>query len=212
MNTKYIFFIISFFSIFPFLAQEDNESFNEKLVLGLKIGGNYSNVYNARGEQFVADAKLGIVAGGFMSIPIGKYLGIQPEVLFSQKGFKATGVILGNTYKFTRTTSFIDVPLMVSFKPSSFLSILAGPQFSYLILQKNAFDSGTTSVAQETELINDNVRKNIMGFIGGIDININHIVIGLRAAADFQKNNGSGTAITPNYKNVWYQATIGFRF
>jgi hypothetical protein len=101
---------------------------------------------------------------------------------------------------------------MVSFKPSSFLSILAGPQFSYLILQKNAFDSGTTSVAQETEFINDNVRKNIMGFIGGIDININHIVIGLRAAADFQKNNGSGTAITPNYKNVWYQATIGFRF
>jgi hypothetical protein len=212
MNTRYILFIISFISIFPFFAQNENEEFNEKLVLGFKIGGNLSNVYNARGEQFVADSKLGLVAGGFLAIPIGKYLGIQPEVLFSQKGFKASGIILGSTYQYTRTTSFIDVPLMVSFKPVSFLSIMAGPQFSYLILQNNSFDSGTTSIAQETEFINDNVRKNIMGFIGGVDININHVVVGIRAAADFQKNNGSGAAITPNYKNVWYQATIGYRF
>ena len=192
-------------------AQNSNSDSRDKLSLGLKIGANLSNVYDSKGDQFNADSKFGLVAGAFVSIPIVKYLGIQPEILFSQKGFKGSGSILGSDYSFARTTNYIDVPLLVAFKPVSALTILAGPQYSYLVKQKYVFNSALVNIDQEKEFSNDNVRKNILCFIGGFDFNIDQIVIGARAGWDLQTNNGDGTSATPRYKNMWYQATIGFR-
>ena len=56
----------------------------DQLFFGVKAGANLSNVYDSEGEDFVADSKVGFAVGGFVSIPIGKYFGIQPEILFSQ--------------------------------------------------------------------------------------------------------------------------------
>jgi hypothetical protein len=195
-------------------AQDTDNTYDlrNKLLFGLKAGVNYSNVYDSQGEEFNADAKFGAVAGGFIAIPIGLYLGIQPEILLSQKGFSASGRLLGNTYKFTRTTTYLDIPIMFSLKASEFVSIMAGPQYSYLLNQKDVFKNGSASIEQETEFKNDNVRKNTLCFIGGIDLTLKHIVIGARAGWDLQKNNGDGSSTTPRYKNVWYQATVGYRF
>ena len=193
-------------------AQENKTDFRDKLMLGMKAGLNYSNVYDATGEDFVADPKIGLAAGLFMAIPIGPYLGIQPEVLLSQRGFQATGRLLGSTYDLTRTSTFLDIPLLFAFKPSEFITLLAGPQFSYLLKQKDSFKNTTTTIEQETAFENANIRKNIMGVTGGADITIKHIVLGARVGWDLQNNNGDGTSSTPRYKNVWYQATIGYRF
>ena len=193
-------------------AQTDNTDFSEKLTFGVKVGTNLSNVYDSKGEKFNADPKFGLATGVFVGIPIGKFLGIQPELLFSQKGFKATGSILGSAYAFTRTTNYIDLPLLFAVKPVSYLTILAGPQFSYLMKQKDEFDNAIVSAKQEQEFTNDNIRKNTLCFTGGVDFNLNNLVIGVRAGWDFQQNNGDGTSTTPRYKNVWYQATIGYRF
>jgi len=207
-NSIIKFFAICLISCQAF-AQEDE--YRERISGGLKVGANLSNVYDSEGEDFQANAKLGFAGGAFLSIPIGKYLGVQPEILISQKGFQGSGRLLGSQYDFSRTTTFIDVPLLFALKPLSIFTIVLGPQYSYLIHQKDVFSSAITTSAQETEFKNDNIRKNILCGIGGVDFTVKHVVVGLRAGADFQRNNGSGTATTPRYKNVWYQATIGFR-
>ena len=181
------------------------------LQIGFKAGINSSNVYDAQGEQFVASSKIGFVGGAFVSIPIGTLFGFQPELLFSQKGFKGTGIMLGNPYSFTRTTSYIEIPLLLQIKPTTFLTVVVGPQYSYLTKQKDEFTSTSYSTAQEQEFANDNILKNILSFIGGIDFNSNPFVLSLRTAWDLQNNNGDGTSTTPRYKNVWYQATIGIK-
>lgn len=193
-------------------AQVENTDLREKLTFGVKVGTNLSNVYDSQDEEFNADAKFGLATGVFIGIPIGKYLGIQPEILFSQKGFKATGSILGSEYSMTRTTNYIDVPLLIALKPTSFLTLLAGPQYSYLLKQKDVFENSNTTFEEEDEFKNDNIRKNTMCFTGGFDINLNNLVLGGRAGWDLKENNGDGTSTTPRYKNVWYQATIGYRF
>ena len=203
--------IVLFTSVYIY-SQGSGEDFRSELQFGLKAGGNYSNVYNERGEEFVADPKLGLALGTFLSIPIGTFIGIQPEVLLSQKGFSASGVILGSPYNFTRTTTYIDIPVLFSLKPAEFLSIFAGPQYSFLIKQKDVFGVAQSSIEQELEFKNENIRKNILGITGGIDVNITNIVIAARAGWDVQKNNGDGTSTTPNYKNVWYQLMVGYRF
>lgn len=183
----------------------------EKFQIGLRAGGNYSNVYDAVGEEFTADAKVGFVGGLFMEIPLGKYLGLQPEFLYSQKGFKAEGKFLNSRYHFIRTTTFIDIPLQLAFKPSEFITLLAGPQLSYLVSQKDVFTSTPNSYEQEQGFKNDNLSKNIVGVVAGVNVNIKHITIGARAAWDLQSNRGDGTAFTPRYKNVWFQGTVGYK-
>ena len=184
----------------------------ENIEFGVKGGLNYSNVYDSKGADFNADPKLGFAAGMFLAIPINKYIGIQPEILLSQKGFKASGTLLGSPYDLRRTTTFIDIPLQFALKPSEFFTLLVGPQFSYLVHQRDVFTSSLTSFAQEKEFQNDNVRKNILGIVSGIDINLRHVKLGARVAWDISNNNGDGTSSTPRYKNTVAQATIGFAF
>jgi hypothetical protein len=194
------------------LSAQDAADLRDRALIGLKAGGNYSNVYNERGENFVADPKLGWAAGAFVSIPMGTLIGLHPEILFSQKGFHGNGRLLGSEYNFTRTTNFVDVPVFFAIKPTTFFTFLIGPQYSYLIKQKDEFGSGPNSYVQEQEFNNENIRKNILSFALGADINTAHMVYSLRACWDVQKNHGDGTSSIPQYKNVWYQGTIGYRF
>jgi hypothetical protein len=110
------------------IAQSTTDN-RDKLSFGLKAGANFSNVYDTESDDFVADGKFGFAGGGFVVIPLGKLFGLQPEVLYSQKGYKSTGTFLGTPYSMTRTTEFIDIPLLVSIKPVEYVSLLFGPHF-----------------------------------------------------------------------------------
>lgn len=194
-------------------TDKDNATDNrEKLRFGARIGLNGSNVYDNEGDPFTADTKYGFMVGIFSAIPIGKYIGIQPEVQLSQKGFEGRGSLIGNPYSVTRTTTFLDIPLQIALKPSEFITILAGPQYSYLIKQTDKFESSNFSYEQELEFRQDNIRKNILGAVLGIDINLRHVTLSGRLAWDIQKNNGDGSQTTPRYKNKWYQVGVGFNF
>lgn len=192
-------------------SERDTRDSRDRFQFGVKAGLIYSNVYDTKGEAFEADPKFGVTAGAFFTIPIGEKIGVQPEILFSQKGFKATGVILGAPYDFKRTTSYIDVPLFVTLKPAEFLTLLAGPQYSYLIKQRDVFANAITTIEQEQEFENDDIRTNTLGFATGIDINLEHAVLSGRVAWDIQRNNRNGSSTTPRYKNVWFQIALGYR-
>jgi hypothetical protein len=192
-------------------AQNSKSRFWDGFKLGIKAGANYSNVYDSQGDQFTADGKVGFVGGAFLEVPITDYMGVRPEVLYSQKGFKATGQYLLLPYTFTRTTDFIDIPLLLTLKPTTMFSLFAGPQFSFLIKQKDVFASSLLTTQQQQDFSNDNYRKNLMSLTAGFGINMGPATLDLRANFDLQNNNGDGTTSTPRYKNAWYQATLGIR-
>lgn len=190
-------------------AQED---YRENFKFGLRVGGNYSNVWDEKDQDFEAKGKVGFAGGAFIHIPIGKYLGVQPEVLFSQKGYQGSGTFLMQPYAFKRTTNYLEVPLLFTIKPASFLTIVLGPQYSFLLSQKTDFSTGTFGTSEFIEYDNDNIRKNTLGAVVGFDINITHFVVSPRAGWDFQTNLGDGSSSTPRYKNQWLQLTLGYRF
>jgi hypothetical protein len=210
---KKVILMIAFVTISVTNSNAQSTADNRDVVsFGFKAGTNYSNVYDEQGNDFVADSKFGLAVGAFVAIPFGKFIGIQPEILFSQKGFKSTGNYLGSTYSMTRTTDFIDVPLLFAVKPIGQLTLLFGPQFSYLLKQKDEFTGGTISSTQQQEFDNEDITKNILALTGGADINVDSFVLGLRAGWDIKTNEGDGNSSTPRYKNMWYQATVGYRF
>jgi len=210
---KLILSALSMVIMSPFvIGQDTDDGSREKFHFGIKAGANYANVYDADGEDFEADPKFGFAGGVFVAIPLSKYFGIQPEILYSQKGFQGEGTLLGSPYSFTRTTDFIDLPLFLVVKPLPILSILVGPQLSYLLKRTDRFKSNFGNTQQIEEFNNDNIRKNILSATLGVDINLAKVIFGARAGWDLYTNNGDGTSQTPRYKNAWVQATVGYRF
>lgn len=204
---------ILFTALFSLLTLGLNaQGAREELKFGLKGGLTMSNVYDSDGEEFDSDAKFGYTAGLNLELPLGKFLGLHPEVLVTQKGFKGSGSILGAEYSYKRTTTYLEVPVLIAFKPTDLFSIVAGPQFAYLLEEKNEFDSSPFSYDQEEQFEQDDIRKNLLGFVGGVNLNFEHFTVGGRIGFDFQKNRGDGSSETPRYKNIWGQLTVGYRF
>lgn len=217
MNS-YLWSVMCVFLITFTHAQEESErepiqvmDQREYFEFGIKAGVNISNVWDADEEDFHAETKAGIASGLFFSVPLGKYLGMQPEIVISQKGFQGTGTLLGAPYSLNRTTSYLDIPLLLQFKPAKFVTFVAGPSFSFLLQQKDVFTFETTNAAQEAQFHNDNIRKNLLGSIIGVDFFVSNFVISARAGWDFQSNLVDGTYLTPRYKNQWLQFTVGFK-
>ena len=187
-NSIFLISVALILSAFNSQAQGQNSDNRDKLSLGIKGGLNFSNIYDTEGEDFEADGKIGFVGGLFLAIPIGKYLGVQPEMLYSQKGFKSSGKFLGTNYEMKRTTSFIDVPILLQVKPVEILTIVAGPQYSFMLTRKDEFTGGSLTATDEEKFDNDDLRNNIFGFIGGADLNLQNLVIGARVGWDLQNN------------------------
>lgn len=183
-----------------------------KLHFGIKLGVNNSNVYEEQGEEFKATPKYGVAGGLFLSIPVGKYLGVQPGALISQKGFHASGKLFEETYQISRTTTYLDIPVLVEFKPLKILTLVGGPQYSYLLHQADIFTGSDNATIQQKEFKNENIRKNILSAAFGFDLNLGRFVISGRYNFDLQQNNGDGSSVTPRYKNIWLQGTFGTRF
>jgi len=212
MKKMILVFAISTCAVSASMAQKDSSDLREKFTFGLRAGLNYSNVWDTKLDDFQTEGKFGFAGGVFIHIPIGKYFGFQPEALFSQKGYKASGSLLGISYTYTSTTNWLDVPLLIAVKPIKAITILVGPQYSYLLSQKNEVKVSGIGVSKTTSYNNDNIRKNTLCAVGGIDVNVGRGVLALRAGYDLQDNDGDGTSSNPRYKNAWYQATVGFRF
>jgi hypothetical protein len=189
---------------------QDVSAAGNKVRFGLKAGFNLANIYDQQGNNVNTDAKLGLAGGAFLNIPLGSVLGFQPEVLFSQKGFRGNGQILGTNYEFSRTTSYLEIPLLLAIKPGPAVSLLAGPHFSYLLAQRDAVSSGDYTAVQNQSFSNDNPRRNTMGFTAGADFYLNRIILAARVGWDITNNNGDGTASSPSYKNSFLQLCIGF--
>jgi hypothetical protein len=202
---KYTLLIIMIVMISNIHAQE------RTILFGFKAGTNYSDAYDQKGVTFNTIGKFGIAAGAYFAVCVGDYVCVQPELLFSQKGFKATGKVLGNTFDMTRTTNYVDMPLLLALKPNEFVRVLFGPQYSYLLKQKDVFANSSSNFEQQTQFQDENIRKNMFSVIGGVDITLKNLVIGARLGWDMRNNNLNAVSVTPQYKNAWAQATLGFK-
>ena len=77
--------------------------------------------------------------------------------------------------------------------------------------QKDVFSKDVLTFEQPSEFNNDKIRTNVFSIVGGVDINLQKFVIGVRLGWDVQNNNADASSSTPHYKNAWAQATLGFK-
>ncbi|AIZ63072.1 hypothetical protein PK28_04050 [Hymenobacter sp. DG25B] len=187
--------------------------------LGIKGGVNYSNLSGDLVNEDRFESKFG-GHGGIManfSVTDDGFFSIQPEVLYSQKGFKnADKEIAGTKFEGSRTYNYIDVPVLLKINADGFF-FEAGPQYSYLLKIKDETKStrnGTTLYKREdTENLN-NVNRSEIGYAAGLGYQSTAgFLVGIRyngSFTDFAKDGYTGDDDVKNARNQVFQASLGY--
>jgi hypothetical protein len=106
-----------------------------KSTAGIKGGYNLSSVsFDGSSEtEKLHGFHIGIYGESFL----GEHFSIQPEILYSQQGYKI--VSNGGTYK--QKLDYINIPVMFKLYPVKSFFLEAGPQVGFSISHKETFDA-----------------------------------------------------------------------
>ena len=199
------------------------ESKAQGIRFGLKAGGNLSNLSGDLTDEDRYENKFGFHGGAMLNIGLidDGFLSVQPEVLFSQKGFKYADkdfTIGGQKFKYEgdRTYNYIDVPVLLKVNADGFY-FEAGPQYSYLLKVKDdskfSVNGGTATQRSGTSDLKG-VNRNEIGYAAGLGYQTEAgFMIGIRyngSFTDFAKDGYTGDADVRNARNQVFQASVGF--
>ena len=122
---------------------------------GIKAG---TNIPDLAGDDVSSDIKnkIGFYAGGFVTIPVSENFTVQPELLWSNKGYKYNE--LG---EFTTTFNYIHIPVLIQYHAKGFYAE-TGPQIGILITAKQKIESGPN------ESIKDSFKSTAFSWGAGI--------------------------------------------
>ncbi|WP_051718730.1 porin family protein [Hymenobacter sp. IS2118] len=114
----------------------------QEIRFGLKGGVNYSSITgnNTAGVE----SKIGLQAGALANFALSDLISIQPEVLYSQKGYQAE---VNNDIKYK--INYIDVPLLVKVNAGG-LFFEGGPQVGFLAGAKFSFGDVDMNIKSRT--------------------------------------------------------------
>lgn len=194
----------------------------QSISFGLKAGANLSNLSGDLANQNQYNNRLGFHGGVMVNFGLAnKMVSIQPEILYSQKGFRYANqsiTVLGNTFRNTGSVryDYIDVPILVRIKVSGLFFEL-GPQYSYLTNvstdRTQTYNGSVIGTAGSGTSNLNNVNRNELGYAGGLGYQSSEgLLLGLRyngAFTDFAKDGYSNNDFR-NARNSVFQAYVGF--
>lgn len=191
----------------------------QSLKFGVKAGANLSNLAGNVVNQDQYKNRWGFQGGVLLNIGLvdGDFFSIQPEVLYSQKGFRyADQVIAGYRNTGNVRYDYLDVPLLFKIKTQG-VFFEVGPQYSYLMNvstdRVQTLNGSTIGTAGSGTSNLDNVNRNELGYVGGIGFQSDQgFLIGVRyngAFTDFSKDGYSNNEFR-NARNSAFQGYIGF--
>jgi hypothetical protein len=129
------------------------------IQFGGKGGVNFANLRFDEAIDLSFDDRIGLIAGGFVTIPLGDRFGIQPEVLFSQKGAQFDE--LGATGRVE--LDFLDVPILARYRFGR-LFLFGGPSFGLKLRAREVTEFGDD---QEEVDLADDVESFDFGIVAG---------------------------------------------
>jgi len=175
------------------------------LDFGVKGGVNVANVDLSGDEGAPSfDPRIGLVAGGFVRMPLTSWLAVQGEGLYAEKG--ARFVDTGVDAKLLLT--YLEVPVLARIRLSRLFYATAGPAMGFLLQAKarTRFSGATEDID-----VSDDVQSFDFGIAMGGGVELGRLIfdgrytLGLRDA-------DKDTTDTSTMKNRTLSFTAGFRF
>lgn len=97
-----------------------------------------NNLLDFTNGAVTSSGHTGLFAGGFVSIPVGGAMSVEPSITYTQKGYNLKGELnikgaefIGANAQAKLTTHYVDIPVVLKANMNGF-QVFAGPQVSYL--------------------------------------------------------------------------------
>lgn len=184
---------------------------------GAKGGLNFSNMTVSGNND--ENLKLGFHVGVFDKISISESFAIQPELLYSVKGFKYNFdnvVFADGEAKFN--LRYIDLPVKLVYNLSPDFEFQFGPYVSYLLKAKVKTDAEVMDffdIDSDGELDRANFRPIDMGLSAGLGFNLHPFLLGFNynvGLTRVAKENRPAEEIIGDARNTVIQIYAGIRF
>ena len=175
---------------------------NYKIKYGIKGGLNYANLTSGDSKAIIA-----YNIGGFLEYKFNKLFSFQPELQFSEQGFKNIVELRENFYDpITAQTiiyifDYINMPILAKFNINEEINFVIGPQIGYL---SNVKIGGVN-------FSKNNVNTIDYGVDFGAGITFNKILVDIRydlGLSEVFKYAGFNTS----NKNSLFQLSLGYKF
>jgi hypothetical protein len=169
---------------------------------------NYAELIDDEGGN--PEMRVGAVVGAHLGFTLGRVIGLQTEVLYKQKGLKASAPA-GIEEAITLKLDYIEVPVLLRFGAMgrNGLQFLVGPSFNFntraRVVLEGMFD--------EDEDVADEFEDFELGLVVGAGYYGSPLIVegryeeGLTDIADFQDFGEADT-----YRNRTFMVLMGFRF
>ena len=154
----------------------------------------------------------GLVAGGFVTLPVNSLLAFQPEALYSRQGAKFTN---GSG---AMALDYIQVPLLARVRTGagSRLAVLLGPSLGVRTHVSSHADS-SVNLNRPTPRggLDDWVRRFDLGLVTGAGLDMGHLVFDGRytwGMTNIWKDSFDGVPLGAQQKNRVFALSAGLRF
>jgi hypothetical protein len=185
---------------------------DQSMIPGIMAGMNISSF---GGGTESAKSKIGLMLGGFLSIPMNERVSLRPEILYSMKGAKYKDSSFGMDYSATVSLNYLDIPVLCVVSIQDNFNLYAGPSLGFYLNGRNEYklsgfswdfdfdDSGSSTI--ESDEINSPELGAIFGgsmSVGGLDIGARYYL----GMTEYAKT------MDPGMKNRAFQLYLGYQF
>lgn len=175
------------------------------LTFGAKGGATFATMKFDTEDEVEIDTRIGVIAGGFVTIPLGERLFVQPEVLFAQKGGKF-GDLGGDV---STELDYLDVPALVRYDIGSRgLHVYGGPAVGFLLRARAVSDFGGDRAEVD---VSDSIESVAFDLVFGAEFEFGRVIVDGRymwGLSDVDKE----TSEVVKVKNRVAAVMAGFRF
>ncbi len=196
-----------------------------KTTFGIKAGLNLSNA--AEVPDYWEDSlewKTGLTAGAFLNYALNDNFSLQPELLFTQKGFG--GSLIDEVVELAVSLDYFELPILAKYTFSAGNTVrpalYAGPSFAYCSASELEITTWIFSTAVDFSSVTHTTDFGmVLG--GGFDIGTSKgtVIIDARftynftnviVSGDFEINGETETIEEDDFKNYGLAFTFGYAF
>jgi hypothetical protein len=177
------------------------------ISFGIKGGINLSSVTGA--DATGAEAYTGVAGGGYLTLSLLPSFAVQPEILYSQKGWNASGDLLGVPIVGKYRVDYLEVPVLAKFSFGILVKpyVLVGPYFATRMTSSWEETSGGVTLSGSMD---NGLKSSDLGYVLGAGVSTPiKLTFEARYSGGFSTiSKSSGT--TPDWKNSTISVLVGY--
>lgn len=188
-------------------------SASQNISGGIRLGMNVANNnVTTIASSITPDAKIGFLAGGYLSVMLTDKFGIQPELVYSTMGSSSSSVLTsqGTTIKAVDDLkfSYLSLPVMLRFNLTDNFNLQVGPQLGYLLsATETASASGLPTISAD---IKSSLNDIDFGAAAGLGVDFGKFNAGARYYLGFTNLVKNTTGSANKLANNSIQIYIGY--